>query len=254
MLRTWTSHPLNTALLKNALRALKPVLSQFSRSFYIFCFHLPAPLDSFFTSFGNYWFLRVMHSLGIGHHEQGDDLLTRLDAKAAAEAMCMSTGPALPQLVDQPVRGTQGRYGESVRRRVKDRGMSEKIRIYREGLFVGRWEKSLETTAALFELRSGNERTSGSALRGALKAPATLVLGERDPAFDLRLALDNVKDYLVKGSQVLIVKDAGHWMPTEPTARVVLEQLVLWALSEKAGAGKATPFAGILNVKVVEEL
>ncbi|KAF9690933.1 hypothetical protein EKO04_010959 [Ascochyta lentis] len=254
MLRTWTSHPFNTSLLKNALRALKPVISQFSRSFYIFCFHLPAPLDSFFTSFGNYWFLRVMHSLGLGPHEKGDNLLTRLDPRTAAESMCMSTGPALPQLIDQPVSGPTGRYGESVRRRIKDRGMSEKIRIYREGLFIGRWEKSLETTAALFELRSGNDKTSGSTPKGAFKAPATLVLGERDPAFDLRLALDNVRDYLVKGSQVLVVKEAGHWMPTEPTARVVLGQLVLWALSEEAGVGKATPFAGMINVSVVEDL
>lgn len=254
MLSTWTSHPANTTLLKNALAALKPVISQFSRSFYIFCFHLPAPLDSFFTSFGNYWFLRVMHSLGLGPHNKGDDLLTRLDPKAAAESMCMSTGPALPQLLDQPIGGPTGRYGESVRRRIRDRGMSEKIRIYREGLFIGRWEKSLETTAALFELRSANDRASDSAPKGALKAPTTLVLGERDPAFDLRMALDNVRDYLVKGSQVLVIKDAGHWMPTEPTARVVLGQLALWALSEESGVGKATPFTGMLNVKVIEEL
>jgi hypothetical protein len=254
MLRTWSSHPFNTALPKNALRALAPVISQFSRSFYIFCFHLPAPLDAFFTSFGNYWFLRIMHNLGTGPHDEGEDILSRLDPKTAAESMCMSTGPALPQLLDQPVGGPTGRYGESVRRRIKDRGMSEKIRIYREGLFMGRWEKSLETTAALFELRSGNDRTSDAAPRGALKAPATLVLGERDPAFDLRLALENIRDYLVKGSQVLVVKEAGHWMPTEPTARVVLEQLVLWALSAEASAGKATPFAGMINVKVVEEV
>lgn len=254
MLRTWTKSPANTALLKNAFRALKPALSQFSRSFYIFCFHLPAPLDAFFTTFGNYWFLRVIHSLGIGPHEKGDDLLARLNTKDAAEAMCLSTGPGGLQLVDQPVGGPQGRYGESVRRRTKDRGMSEKIRIYREGLFVGRWEKSLETTAALYELRAGNDRASNSAPRGALKAPTTLVLGERDPAFDLRLALDNVKEYLVKGSQVLVVKEAGHWMPTEPTARVVLEQLTLWALSEESSVGEATPFAGMLNVKVIEEL
>lgn len=253
MLRTWSHSPFNTALLKNAYRALKPVVSQFRRSFYIFCFHLPKPLDVFFTTFGNYWFIRVLHCLGNGPQEKGEDVLTRLDPKAAAESMCMSTGPALPQLVDQPVGAPTGRYGESVRRRIQDRGMSEKIRIYREGLFIGRWEKSLETTAALFELRSGDDRASTSAPKGALKAPTTLVLGQRDPAFDLRLALDNVKEYLVKGSQVLVVKDAGHWMPTEPTAQVVLEQLVLWALSEESSNG-ATPFAGMLNLKVVEEL
>jgi hypothetical protein len=73
-------------------------------------------------------------------------------------------------------------------------------------------------------------------------------------AFDLRLALDGLKDYLVKGSQVLIIKEAGHWMPLEPTARVVLQQLVLWALSEDSSPGKATPFAGMLNLKVVEDI
>lgn len=254
MLRTWIHHPFNTALLKNALRALQPVKLQFRRSFYIFCFHLPAPFDAFFTTFGNFWFIRVLHCLGTGPQkkgEKGDDILARLDPKTAAESMCMTVGPGLPQLVDQPVGGPVGRYGESVRQRVKDRGMSEKIRIYREGLFVGRWEKSLETTAALYELGSG-DRASTTAPKGALKAPTTLVLGERDPAFDLRLALDGVKEYLVKGSQVLVVKEAGHWMPTEPTTRVVLEQLVLWALSEPSDG--ATPFAGMLNLKVVEQL
>lgn len=254
MLRTWTSHPFNTTLLKNALSALKPVLSQFRRSFYIFCFHLPKPLDAFFTTFGNYWFLRVMHNLGLGPHKEGDNLLTRLDPKTAAESMCMSTGPALPQLLDQPVGAPTGRYGESVRRRIADRGMSEKIRLYREGLLLGRWEKSLETTAALFEMRSSNDKVSDTAPKGALKAPATLVLAEHDPAFDLRLALDNIRDYLVKGSQVLVVKDAGHWMPLEPTTRVVLEQLMLWALSDESGVDKPTPFAGMINVKVIEEL
>ena len=166
----------------------------------------------------------------------------------------MTTGPALPQLIDQPVGGPTGRYGESVRRRISDRGMSEKIRIYREGLFIGQWEKSLETTAALYELRSGKDQSSSVAPKGAPKAPTTLVLGEKDMAFDLRLALDGLKDYLVKGSQVLIVKEAGHWMPLEPTARVVLQQLVLWALSEDSSPGKATPFAGMLNLKVVEDI
>jgi pimeloyl-ACP methyl ester carboxylesterase len=254
MFHTWTGHPFNTTLLKNALRALKPVISQFSRSFYIFCFLLPAPFNLFFASFGNYWFLRILHSLGLGPSKKGDDLLKRLDPKAAAESMCMSTGPALPQLLDQPVGGTTGRYGESVRRRIKDRGMSEKIRIYREGLFLGQWEKSLETTAALFQMRYEDDRALDAAPKGALKAPTTFVLGQRDPAFDLRLALDNIRDYLVKGSQVLVVKDAGHWMPTEPTARVVLEQLVLWALSDESVVGKPTPFAGMINLKVIEEL
>jgi len=132
--------------------------------------------------------------------------------------MAISTGPGTAQL--DSGREKNGQYGASVRARISDRGMSEKIRIYREGLFTGEWQKSLETTAALFEMASDTASrgpsASGSLLvdtapQGALKTPATVILGEHDPAFDRRLALDNARDYLVKGSQVVIVKGAGHW-------------------------------------------
>lgn len=54
---------------------------------------------------------------------------------------------------------------------------------------------------------------------GALKAPATLMMGLHEPAFDQRLSLDNARDYLVKGSQVVIIKEAGHWY-AEPNQSV----------------------------------
>lgn len=217
MLHTWMRSPLNLRLLKNGLRALAPVFSQFRRSFYIFCFHLPWPFSNFFATFGNYWFLRVLHDLSQGKRSKTDKNLKKLSTKEAAEAMAMSTGPAVAQVQAE---STEERYDDSVAKRVHDRGMSEKIQLYRQKLSVAKWEKSLETTAALYELSTdaSSRHSSGSgslladtAPTGALKAPATIMLGEYDPAFDRRLALDNIKDYIVKGSQVVLVKGAGHW-------------------------------------------
>ncbi|CAO2653219.1 Nn.00g026300.m01.CDS01 [Neocucurbitaria sp. VM-36] len=262
MLHTWVRSPFNIRLLKNALHALDPVISQFRRSFYIFCFHLPWPFSNFFATFGNYWFLRVLHDLGKGKRNKSDGAQSRLNTSEAAEAMAMSTGPS--RVLFQQSAADGDRYGESVRARAGDRGMAEKTRIYREGLFIGKWEKSLKTTAALFNIAEDTSRrqsfTSSSLLgnyapSGALKAPATIILGEHDPAFDRRLALDNIKDYLVKDSQVLIVKGAGHWLPLEQTGRRVLEKTIQWALKDhSASKNKSTPFAAMSDVRIIEEL
>jgi len=243
--------------LKTAVAALGPIRSQFRRSFYIFCFHLPWPFTNILATFGNFWFLRLMHGLGKGDHlRKGEQAIGRLDPKEAGEAMAMSTGPGMPQL--DGLKTDTMKYGESVRRRAHDRGMSEKVKIYREGLFSGRWEKSLETIAALFEISADSTRRSSSStpllveqVDGCLKAPTTFMLGERDPVFDRRLALDNVRDVLVGGGQVVLVKNAGHWLPLEPGSRRILEKTVRWALSAEAG-GK-TPFAAIDDVTMVAE-
>jgi hypothetical protein len=258
MLRTWIHTPFNFRLLKKALGTLGPVRRQFRHSFYIFCFHLPWPFSNFFATFGNYWFLRILHSLGKGKARDDENLTSRLNPKEAGESMAVSTGPGTLQCTSSS-RGALW-YGESVRRRVSDRGMSQKVGIYRDGLFVGKWEKSLETTAALFEIATANGSTPhssfssaglmGGAPEGALKAPTTFMLGELDPAFDQQLALGNVKDFLVGGSQVVLVKDAGHWLPLEPGGRRVVEKTVSWALS---GETKSSPFAAMSDVKTVAE-
>ncbi|KAF1945734.1 alpha/beta-hydrolase [Clathrospora elynae] len=260
MLHTWTRSPFNIGLLKNGLRALSPVAGQFRRSFYIFCFLLPLPFSKIFATFGNYWFLRVLHQLGKGPRNMSQKTLTALNAVETAESMAISTGPGIAQL------GSSGgmQYGPSVRRRVNDRGMSEKIRIYREGLFFSKWEKSLEITAALFNISSDvtprRASTSGTLLnmapKGALKAPTTIMLGEHDLAFDLRLVLDNSRDYLVKGSQVVIIKGAGHWLPLEETGRRVLGETVQWALRGRSSDSKneATPFTAMSDVRMIESL
>lgn len=225
MLHTWVSSPMNTRLLKNGLNALKPIRDQFRRSFYIFVFHLPWPLNNTLATFGNYWFLRLLHSLGKGAStpsspsSQSKQANTSLDAVEAAEAMAITTGPALEQLSSKTTLDAVS-YGASLRARLTDRGMHEKTRIYRENFIFGKWDKSLETTAALYNIASSasSMRSSSSAgtlassaLQGALKAPATLMMGQYEPAFDQRLSLDNAREYLVRGSQVVVVKGAGHW-------------------------------------------
>jgi pimeloyl-ACP methyl ester carboxylesterase len=256
MLRTYLRLPWHVGLLKNALATLGPVWSQFCRSFYIFCFHLPKPFSNFFGTFGNYWFLRTMHSLGKGEPGKNEKLLSRLNPKEAGEAMAMSTGPGMLQLEETLESNASLRYGESLRKRVHDRGMSEKARIYQDGLFLGRWEKSLQVTAALFDIRPANEGAMVHRRFSALKAPTTFLLGEYDPAFDQKLALTGINDFLVSGSHVVLVKGAGHWLPLEPSGRRVVERVITWALNEEAKTaheGKSSLFTTMSGVRVVLE-
>jgi len=259
MLRTWIRSPFNFRLFKNGIHALGPVAGQFRRSFYIFVFHLPWPLNNTFATFGNYWFLRILHSFGKGTPGKSKTPAV-LNPIEAAEAMAISTGPGSAQL--EKTNSNNERYGESVKRRVGDRGMSEKIRIYRENLVFGKWEKSLEITAALYNISSEASSSqslspsgtlSNMAPEGALKAPSTLMMGLHEPAFDQRLSLDNARDYLVKGSQVVIIKEAGHWLPLEHTGRRAMEKTLQWALHNGTG-GETIPFESMSDVRILEAL
>jgi hypothetical protein len=266
MLRTWTRQPLSLDLLTKASKAFSPVASQMKHSFYIFCFNLPPPFSSFFSTFGNYWFLRILHSLGKGKPSEGEHLIHRLDAREAGEAMAISTGPGSLQFHDEHPQEGSLRYSESVKKRAQDRGMSEKIRIYREGLFVGKWEMSLQTIAALAKTSATANPTpsststgsnSGDAPDGYLQAPTTLILGDHDPAFDRQLGLNRIEDFLVAGGQVLLVKSAGHWLPLEPRGRRVLENIVLSALAESTDgkvANTPKPFLTMSGVLVLAEV
>ena len=189
-----------------------------------------------------------------------------MDPVETAESMATSTGPAAPQL--QTKTPTGDTYATaSLRARLSDRGMAEKIRIYRENLIFGPWEKSLEITAALYNISSSTTASTlstysspsvagtlaNTAPKGALKAPATLIMGQYEPAFDQRLALENARDFLVKGSQVVLVKGAGHWLQLEHTGRRILEKTLQWALRNDA-ASDVIPFDTMSDVRVLESL
>ncbi|KAL9095100.1 MAG: hypothetical protein Q9165_002703 [Trypethelium subeluteriae] len=155
------------------------------------------------------------------------------------------------------------------RARRPDGGFPEKIRLYREGLLARRWSRSLATLAALQNLEEeaaatvvmdgdGNAAGSGAVAslkekkkkkrrrsssagfggglfedgpEGAAKAPCTVVWGAKDVALDRRICLEGMGAYLgVRGSQMLLLPEAGHWAVTEKEGGAVVRACLLWSL------------------------
>jgi len=184
------------------------------------------------------WFLRLLHKLTRKPAE-----LTPVEA---AECMAASLGPGSAQF--NSVTKDRLTYPESVKQRLQDGGWSEKIRVYREGLWRDRWEKSLEMIVRLSELdqTQGLSRRSSSGAGlfedgppGFLRAPVTVVYGKKDPAFEPRLALEGMSDYLTKNSQVVVLEEGGHWLPVERIGADMLKRIVKWALEGEGGALRA---------------
>lgn len=106
--------------------------------------------------------------------------------------------------------------------------MSEKIRLYREGLALGRWGKEAQLLRELEGLKrttsssSPSRSSSGEHVEGKLKAPATIIYGRDDPAFESRLVLPGIEKYLSDGSCVLVLEGSGHWLPSEEFGRRVI--------------------------------
>ncbi|KAF2264911.1 alpha/beta-hydrolase [Lojkania enalia] len=239
MIRTFFHWPFRPALVKSSLRTLSPVFGQIARSFYIFILQLPFPLAQLFTRFGNFWFLRVLHLVQARIITSKGKKDRRLTEKEKAEWMVVSSGPGVGQFPEGEASKEHQGYSESVKQRIKDFGLRQKIRIYREHLALNPWEKSLATIVALSEIEVPPSRSnSGAGLfedgpPGALKVPATLIYGKHDPAFEGRLALEGISDYLVKGSQVLTVQKGAHWLPFEEEGINVLVETTLWALGDE---------------------
>ena len=217
MVHTYLRNPLtNLRLLKKAFATLAPVRTQIRRSFYIFILNLPYPLASYFVRMGDSWWLRLIASIE-GRPPTGKQ--ESLDAKEAAERLARCSGPGDEQLNSSEAGDMH--YPSSVQRRTADHGMSQKIRLYREGLASHPWEKSIETVVALSELPNNHARSgSGAGLfedgpPGALRAPTTFVYAKKDFAFDTRLALDGIADYLPRHSHAVVLDKSGHWLPSE---------------------------------------
>ncbi|KZF22210.1 putative alpha/beta hydrolase [Xylona heveae TC161] len=202
-----------------------PLLSQLKKSGYIFMLNLPMPFTALFGRLGGYWWIRYVRGLEKGAKPSFQGI-------SVAELMASSLGPSKMEVASATPVGE--RYPPSVTARLRSGPWPEQIRLYREGLAWGTWEKSLETLGILFNLDDGRRPSSGAGLfeegpLGSLKAPATIIMGERDLAMEPRIALDGIGDYLFRRSQVIILPKNGHWVPIEDKGGALLEQVIQWA-------------------------
>lgn len=193
---------------------------------YIFAFNLPNFLVDWLGTGGCQVFLRVI--LQRAHGKMGEAL-------NAQEALAASTGPGVIEVDTKTSTGET--YGLTVAERATSaakvfRSMTS---YYRDGLAFGTWEKSIETIADLYNLEAERSsdtspirrRSSSSAsssmfsetYAGSLKAPATILWGEKDLAITRAVCLDGIGDYLAKGSEVILLPRTGHWGQLEKESR-----------------------------------
>ena len=232
MLTTFIRHPISCyAFCLTAFANMSPIIGQAKRSRYTFVFNLPLPLASLAGSMGNFWFLRDCHYLVHGKDHP-------LESKDAAEAMASSLGPGLEECKTRTLNGEA--YPTSIAQRAKSGGWVEKIAYYRNGVFAKRWRKSDDTLKDLNHVAqsdvhmSSGDRVPPNRPPGALGAPVTVIWGQKDPVLDRALCLDGIEDYLVQGSQVVLLPRTGHWSPMEQESGNVFEKVLEWAMgSEK---------------------
>ncbi|KAF1816068.1 putative alpha/beta hydrolase [Eremomyces bilateralis CBS 781.70] len=241
MLKTWTRSPRSISLLRKAFANLLPILSQILKSWYIFVFRLPMPLAASVGCIGDFSFFRFLSATA---HSQKSP---RIPGPKGAEALAETVGPGEAECVVVEGGHPTHTYGPDVKARARTGGWATRIRLYREGLFSGPWEKSLETMWKLEQLEEARTRSSSAGGScgglfntgpvGALMQSSTVVWGMEDPALDSRLNLEGMGDYMsAKGSQVVQVKGVGHWTPIEEGCREVLVEVVAWAVGgEKRG-------------------
>lgn len=178
-------------------------------------------------------FLRGISKAAHGKHQ---------DEYNAQDSLAATLGPGIIEIGTKTAGGDS--YGASVHSRAKSPGETfwRQTAYYRHGLATEHWEKSLETVADLYNLESSNS-TSGSPLHrrssssassaiftdsynGSLKAPATILWGEKDLAVSKAICLDGIGDYLARGSEVVLLPSTGHWTPVEREGRAALVKVI----------------------------
>ncbi|KAB8343188.1 hypothetical protein FH972_022778 [Carpinus fangiana] len=254
LLVTWSRAPTNFRLLRSAFASIAPVLAQLKSSTYVAVYNLPPPFPQIFGALGGKWFLRYATSLAVGSE-------TVVHTKAAAGHLASSLGPSTAVL-DTRTESNEG-YPASVHKRATQGNFFESVRVYREGLAVKRWNKSLNLLAELHavdqsspSLASQRRNSSGTGLindgpPGALRAPTTVIWGAGDPALQKVLMVEGIREYMLcAGSGVVTVEDVGHWVPSDGRGTSVFAKTVSWAIEgEKGGLDQVLSGEGE-NVKV----
>ncbi len=229
----------NFGCLSKSLRTLGPLLFQVLLFGYQFTFHLPYFLVTWLGTGGNCAYVRGAHAIAHGEHKAEYKMM---------ESLAVTFGPSEVETdptISYGMNGT-GRegYGESVVRRAKSQKEAwwQMTRYYTDGVAYRPWSKDLQTIADLYALEnevSGSSspmrrRSSSSAssalfsdhYKGALRAPATILWGERDQACSKVICLDGIGDYLAKDSEVTLLPRSGHWTPIEQQSREALAKVI----------------------------
>lgn len=218
--------------LTQALRTISPIFRQIVLSGYIFAMQLPVPLVQYFLTAGNQSLLKAIHKRSHGQTELSD--------KELAESMASSMGPSIAESKTKTSSGDS--YPATLQNERAFAHVIHMANYYRHGASVARWTKSLETVASLHSITpSAGRASSGAGLfnegpPGSLKASTTIFWGKEDPALDPRICLDGMGDFLVQGSQVVLLPRTGHWTPMETESRAALIKAVEWAVQGEKGA------------------
>lgn len=178
-------------------------------------------------------FLRGISKASHGKHQDEYD---------AQESLAATLGPGVNEVGTKTASGDS--YGTSVHSRARSPGEAfwRQTAYYCYGLASEHWDKSLETVADLYNLESSNSanvsplhrRSSSSAssvmftdaYNGSLKAPATILWGEKDLAITKAICLDGIGDYLARGSEVVLLPSTGHWTAVEKEGRAALVKVI----------------------------
>jgi pimeloyl-ACP methyl ester carboxylesterase len=192
---------------------------------------------------GNFWFFRYLNA--VSTHPDPPEPLPGIHG---AEVLASSVGPSERECMTSPNGGSEITYSDSVLQRARsgNGGWSEKIRVYRDDLIFGPWEKSLETLWDLnqIEQSSGRRNFSNPDLfdvgpSGTCKAPTTVIWGKGDVAIENSIAVDGIGDYFgSRSSQMISLTRVGHWAPMEKQGIPVFEEVISWAIEGEKGSLK----------------
>lgn len=224
----------NFGCVSKSFRAIRPVLKQAFLFGYIFAFHLPSFMVQFLVVGSNKFLLRGALRAAYGRASPDP---------SPQESLASTLGPGVIEVDTKTLGGEH--YGKTV----IDQTCSYPERFwqttayYRDGLHAAVWTKSLETLADLHNLESessaassptGRRRSSSSAssalfgetYKGSLKAPTTILWGDKDFVMQRGLFLDGIGDYLAKGSEVIILPRTGHWTSVQKEGRAAVAAVV----------------------------
>lgn len=250
MFHTALCSPLSSRTpLLQAIRTLGPLLRQLGLSGYIFAMQLPVPFVEYFLTGGNFSLMRGVHKRAHGKH--------KYTPRDAAESMASSMGPSLEESHSQTPNGDS--YPTTIKYERDFANVMNMAGYYRDGAADARWHKSIETVTSLHTLAGGHElrRTSSGVglfdegAAGVLRASSTVIWGEKDIALDPAICLDGIADFLVAGSQVVLLPHSGHFTPIEEQSRVALERTVEWAIQGETVDVEAAVQASYPSARVI---